>query len=72
MSVEIPPGLLSPEALAGVLESVVLREGTDYGEVELSFEEKVAQLRRAVARGEARIMYDPDSGTVTVLPVPGR
>jgi uncharacterized protein YheU (UPF0270 family) len=72
MSVEIPHGLLSPEALQGVLESVVLREGTDYGEVELTFEQKVAQLRNAVERGEARIMFDPVTGTVTVLPAEGR
>jgi uncharacterized protein YheU (UPF0270 family) len=72
MSVEIPHGLLSPEVLQGVLESVVLREGTDYGEVELTFEQKVAQLRNAVERGEARIMFDPVTGTVTVLPAEGR
>lgn len=72
MSVEIPHGLLSPEALQGVLESVVLREGTDYGEVELTFKQKVAQLRNAVERGEARIMFDPVTGTVTVLPAEGR
>lgn len=72
MSVEIPHGLLSPEALQGVIESVVLREGTDYGEVELTFEQKVAQLRNAVERGEARIMFDPVTGTVTVLPAEGR
>ncbi|MFO7325499.1 MAG: YheU family protein [Pseudomonadota bacterium] len=69
MTVEIPAALLSPEALTGVLEDVVLREGTDYGEVERTFAEKVAQLRRAVDRGEARILFDPDSGTVTILPV---
>lgn len=72
MSVDIPHGLLSPEALQGVIESVVLREGTDYGEVELTFEQKVAQLRNAVERGEARIMFDPVTGTVTVLPAEGR
>lgn len=68
MTVEIPLELLSPEALAGVLESFVLREGTDYGAVELTFEQKVAQLRAAVVRGEARIVFDPDTESVTVLP----
>lgn len=68
MTVEIPFDLLSPEALAGVLESFVLREGTDYGAVELTFEQKVAQLRAAVERGEARIVFDPDTESVTVLP----
>jgi uncharacterized protein YheU (UPF0270 family) len=69
MIVEIPFDLLSPEALAGVLESFVLREGTDYGAVELTFEQKVAQLRAAVECGEARILFDPDTETVTLVPV---
>ena len=70
MSVDIPAGLLSPDALTAVLESFVLREGTDYGERELSFEEKVQQLREAVERGEARIVFDPESETVTIMSVP--
>lgn len=68
MTVEIPLDLLSEEALAGVLESFVLREGTDYGEVELTFEQKVAQLRLALQRGEARIVFDPETESVTILP----
>jgi uncharacterized protein len=67
-SVEIPVDLLSPEALAGVLQDFVLREGTDYGEVELSFDEKVARLRAVVARGEARIVFDPETESVTLVP----
>ncbi|MGC4028700.1 MAG: YheU family protein [Steroidobacteraceae bacterium] len=71
MTVDIPHQLLSPESLTGVLESVVLREGTDYGEVELDFAAKVARLRAAVERGEARIVFDPETETVTVVPATG-
>jgi uncharacterized protein YheU (UPF0270 family) len=67
-AIEIPFAQLSPGALTGVLESFVLREGTDYGAVEHSFEEKVAQLRRAVERGEARILFDPETESITLLP----
>ena len=67
-AVDIPFDLLTPEALAGVLENFVLREGTDYGEVELTLAEKVARLRAAVERGEARIVFDPETESVTVLP----
>jgi uncharacterized protein YheU (UPF0270 family) len=70
MSIRVPHDALSAEALQGVLESFVLREGTDYGEVEWSFEQKVAQLRAAVERGEAHIMFDPETDTVTILPAP--
>ena len=48
----IPHRELSPEALRGVMESFVLREGTDYGEREVSLEQKVAQVLRQLERGE--------------------
>lgn len=66
----IPPGELSEPALHGVIESFVLREGTDYGEREYSLEQKVAQVRAQLARGQARILFDPQSNTVTLELVP--
>jgi uncharacterized protein YheU (UPF0270 family) len=66
----IPPGELSEQALHGVIESFVLREGTDYGEREYSLEQKVAQVRAQLARGQARILFDPQSNTVTLELVP--
>jgi len=66
--VEIDPALLTPAALQGVLEQFVLREGTDYGSVEASFEAKVADVRRQLERGEARIVFDPTTESVTLLP----
>ena len=65
---EVPHRALSPEALRGVLEAFVLREGTDYGAREFSHQEKVAQLLAALERGEARILYDPATESVTLLP----
>lgn len=67
--VEVPHSLLSPEALHGVVETFVLREGTDYGAREYSHEEKVAQVLAALQRGEARILFDPATDTVTLHPV---
>lgn len=69
MIVQVPFELLSADALQGLLESFVLREGTEYGEVEWTFEQKVAQLRAAVERGKARIVFDPDTGSVMIEPV---
>lgn len=62
----IPHTELSPEALRGVIESFVLREGTDYGERDFSLEQKVAQIMRQLERGEAQVIFDPDSETVTL------
>jgi uncharacterized protein YheU (UPF0270 family) len=69
---EIPPEALSSEALRGVIESFVLREGTEYGAREYSLEEKCAQVLAQIERGEARIFYDPHTETVTLEPTAGR
>ena len=66
--VEVPWRALSPEALRGVVETYVLREGTDYGAREFSHDEKVEQLLEGLARGEARIMFDPATESVTLRP----
>mgnify|MGYP003580572908 CR=1 FL=1 len=65
--VEIPHTELSPEALRGVVESFVLREGTDYGEREFSLDQKVAHVLRQLERGEAQIMFDPNTESVTLV-----
>jgi uncharacterized protein YheU (UPF0270 family) len=64
--IEVPYGELSAELLNAVIESFVLREGTDYGEREISLEDKVARVIGQLQRGEARILFDPESESVTV------
>ncbi|MGH8259932.1 MAG: YheU family protein [Steroidobacteraceae bacterium] len=66
--VEVPYALLSSEVLRAVLESVVLREGTDYGERERSLDDKVGELLGRLQRGEARIVFDSGSQTVDLQP----
>ena len=70
--VELPPEALAPATLRAVLEAFVLREGTDYGAVERSLDEKVADVRRQLARGEARLVFDPGTGSVTLVPADAR
>ncbi len=67
--VVIPHTELSADALRGVVESFVLREGTDYGEREVSLEQKVAQVLRQLERGEARIIFDAQLETVDIVTV---
>ena len=69
LPVVVPHTELSPEALRGVVESFVLREGTDYGERDVPFETKVAQVIRQLERGEARIMFDPVTQSVQIVTV---
>ena len=65
--VNVPHADLSEDALRGVIESFVLREGTDYGEREYSLEQKVAHVLGQLQRGEARIVFDPASGSVDIV-----
>jgi hypothetical protein len=64
--VEVPYGELAPELLHAVVESFVLREGTDYGVREVSLEDKVAGVIRQLKKGEAKILFDPESESVTI------
>lgn len=71
--VEVPHGELAPATLRAVIESFVLREGTDYGERDAPLENKVADVLRQLERREAVIVYDPVSDSVDiVLRRPGR
>jgi uncharacterized protein len=63
----IPHAELSSEALRSVVESFVLREGTDYGEREISLDQKVAQVLRQLERGEARIIFDAQLESVDIV-----
>ncbi len=58
---------LSAEALRGVLESFVLREGTDYGEREFSLDEKVAHVLRQLERGEAQVIFDTELESIDIV-----
>jgi uncharacterized protein YheU (UPF0270 family) len=66
--VEVPMAALSADVLRGIVEHFVLREGTDYGPSEATFESKIADVMRQLERREARIFYDPRSETVTLVP----
>jgi uncharacterized protein YheU (UPF0270 family) len=65
--VEIPHTALSADALRGVIESFVLREGTEYGEREVPLERKVADVLRQLERGEAQIIFDPNTESVDIV-----
>jgi uncharacterized protein YheU (UPF0270 family) len=66
-SVVIPYTELAAELLHAVVESYVLREGTDYGEKEFSLEDKVSHVISQLKRGEARIVFDPETESVSII-----
>ena len=71
-SVTVPHTALAPDVLRAVIESFVLREGTDYGERELTLDDKVARVIALLERGEAKILFHPESATVDIVVRHGR
>lgn len=63
----IPYHELESETLTNVIESIILREGTDYGEVELSLSEKVELVRRQLDEGKAQLEYSEEHETVNII-----
>ena len=68
-AVEIPISELSDAALRGVVESFVNREGTDYGAVERTLDDKVADVMRQLEAGEARVIFDTESESIQIIRV---
>jgi uncharacterized protein YheU (UPF0270 family) len=65
--IRLAPDDLEPDTLRAVVESFVLREGTDYGVHETSLEDKVAQVLIQLRRGEAHVTFDPATESVNVV-----
>jgi uncharacterized protein YheU (UPF0270 family) len=65
--IPVAPGDLEPDTLRAVVESFVLREGTDYGAHETSLDTKVAQVLLQLRRGEAQITFDPATESINVV-----
>ena len=65
--ISLAPDALSREALRGLVEEFVTRDGTDYGRVERSTAEKIDDVLAQLEAGEARIVFDPDSETANIV-----
>lgn len=64
----IPHRKLSLDALRGVIEAFVSREGTDYGAEDVPLETKVFQVRQQLDAGTAVLVYDKDTDSCTIQP----
>lgn len=63
----IPYQNLSPEALHGVIEEFVTRDGTDYGLVEATLDQKINDVMRQVKKGDAVLVYEEDTQTTNIV-----
>jgi uncharacterized protein YheU (UPF0270 family) len=64
----IPHQMLSPDALRGVIEAFVTREGTDYGAQDVPLATKVLQVQQQLGVGTAVIVYDEETESCTIQP----
>ena len=63
----IPYQQISPDALQGLIEEFITREGTDYGEAEFSLQQKVKQVEHQLVRGDIVIVFDVATESVSIL-----
>ncbi|GEB73119.1 MULTISPECIES: YheU family protein [Pseudoalteromonas] len=63
----IPFEQLDKDTLYNLIESYVLREGTDYGEQEITIESKVAQVNQQLKSGEAMVFFSELHESVTII-----
>ena len=64
----IPWQDLSPDTLDNLIESFVLRGGTDYGEHERSLEQKVNDVKRQLKSGDVVLVWSELHETVNIMP----
>lgn len=53
----------------GVIDSFILREGTDYGPQEYTLEEKRQRVLGSLARGDAEIHFYPENEHIDIVMV---
>lgn len=63
----IPYQKLEADVLRAIAEEYVSREGTDYGEVELSLAEKTEQLLQKIRREEVLVVFDAAQESINLL-----
>ena len=58
---------LTGTALRALIEAFVNREGSDYGAVPRSLDEKAEDVMRQLRRGEAKIVFDLESESASIV-----
>lgn len=63
----IPVKKLSQRALRGVIEEFISRDGTDYGEIEVSPAMMFKTVKSKLEDGSAVLIFDDDTKTTNIL-----
>ena len=64
----IPLEQINEETLIAIIEDFILREGTDYGVIDASKADKMAQVKLQLQQGSAVIVYSELHESVNILP----
>ena len=64
---KIPHTELSQEALLGVMDAFILREGTDYGHEEITIDQKRSRVLSMLRSGEAEIVFYQESDHIDIV-----
>ena len=64
----IPIADLTEDVLLNIIEGFVLREGTEYGEADVSLSEKVQQVLAQLRLGDVLLVYSELHETVNIIP----
>lgn len=65
--IRIPWESLSDEALQGVLEEFVSREGTEYGASDVPLETKCLEVKKQLQKGEAYITWNEEDQSCSII-----
>ena len=64
----IPYEQIEPQTLKTLIESFVMREGTDYGHQDHGIDTKVEQVLKQLKRKEVVILFDPETESFDIRP----
>lgn len=57
---------IAPDTLENLIREFVLREGTDYGAVEVSLQSKIDQIKKQLESGDAVVVFSELHETVDI------
>ena len=64
---KVPYTKLSQEALLGVMDAFILREGTDYGHEEITIDQKRSRVLSMLRSGKAEIVFYQESNHIDIV-----
>ncbi len=65
--VEVPYDQIEPEMLRAMIEEYITRDGTFYGEVEMTMQDKVDMVIKQLKSGESAITWDLELQTSNIV-----